>query len=159
MVSCISIDISNTKGAIIFKISEQFTCFTMLAFVPRCTALADTGIYVTVLTVDIWTGCWTVSSIVFSWMTSFEKVMLLYYSLEYVWFNIIWILKDVFNSGFDLSILGCSKVQWLNVWNEVLSEIRKSPPTLKNQMIFFFYFKNYLKVAATFRKSLSQFKK
>lgn len=99
MVSCISINISNTKSAIIFKISKQFTCFTVMTFVPRFTALAGARIYVTVFTVDIWTGYWTISSIVFSWKTSFEKVMLLYFSLEYVCFNIIWILSDVLTQG------------------------------------------------------------
>lgn len=80
----ISINISNTKGAIIFKVSEQFTCFTVRTFVPRFTAMADARIYVAIITVDIWTGYWTISSIVFSWKTSFEKVMLLYFSLEYL---------------------------------------------------------------------------
>lgn len=100
MVYCILIIISNTKGAIIFKISEQFTCFTVMTFVPRFTAMADARIYVTVLTVDIWTGHWTVSSIVFSWKTSFEKVLLLYYSLEYACFTIIWIFTDVLTQVF-----------------------------------------------------------
>lgn len=84
MVSCISINISNTKGEIIFKNSEQFTCFTVITFVPRFTALAGARIYVAVFTVDIWTGYWTISSIVFSWKASFEKVMSLYFSLEYM---------------------------------------------------------------------------
>lgn len=84
MVSCISINISITKGEIILKISEQFTCFTVRTFVPRFTALAGARIYVAVFTVDIWTGYWTISSIVFSWKTSFEKIMLLYLSLDYM---------------------------------------------------------------------------
>lgn len=100
MVSCISINISNTKSAIIFKISKQLTCFTVMTFVPRFTALAGARIYVTIFTVDIWTGYWTISSIVFSWKTSFEKVMLLYYSLEYACFTIIWIFTDVLTQGF-----------------------------------------------------------
>lgn len=49
-------NISNTKGAIIFKVSEQFTCFTVMTFVPRFTALAGARIYVTIITVDIWAG-------------------------------------------------------------------------------------------------------
>lgn len=102
----LSINISNSKGAIIFKISEQFTCFTVITFVPRFTALAGACIYVTIFTVDIWTGYWTFSSIVFSWKTSFEKVMLLYFSLEYACFNIIWTFTDVFNSWFHLSNSG-----------------------------------------------------
>lgn len=85
----LSINISNSKGAIIFKISEQFTCFTVMTFVPRFTALAGARIYVTIFTVDIWTGYWTFSSIVFSWKTSFEKVMLLYFSLEFTSFELL----------------------------------------------------------------------